>query len=200
MPLVISFVGASGVGKTTVIEQLIPLVAVSGLRVGTVKHASHGHEVDRIGSDSWRHRRAGAEVVLLAGASGAVVFLAEQPEVALATSPHHTVGDGAVIELSTGSSKLISSAPMWCWPRASLQFTNCSSLSSVWGSVEGAGRAAQRGWPSRMPRAATTSTDSTSSTRWQLESSTRFGAEPPASDAHGTYGLANPLRVFDCET
>ncbi len=98
MPLVISFVGASGVGKTTVIEQLIPLVAASGLRVGTVKHASHGHEVDRIGSDSWRHRRAGAEVVLLAGASGAVVFLADPPEAALATSPHHTVGDGAVID------------------------------------------------------------------------------------------------------
>lgn len=98
MPLVISFVGVSGVGKTTVIEQLIPRVAGSGLRVGTVKHASHGHEVDRIGSDSWRHRRAGAEVVLLAGASGAVVFLAEPSDASLATTPHHTAADGAMIE------------------------------------------------------------------------------------------------------
>jgi molybdopterin-guanine dinucleotide biosynthesis adapter protein len=96
MPLVVSFVGVSG--KTTVIEQLIPRVAASGLRVGTVKHASHGHEVDRIGSDSWRHRHAGAEVVLLAGASGAVVFLAEPSDAARDASHHHTATDGAMIE------------------------------------------------------------------------------------------------------
>jgi len=98
MPLVISFVGVSGVGKTTVIEQLIPRVAASGLRVGTVKHASHGYEVDRVGSDSWRHRRAGAEVVLLAGAGGAVVFLAEPADLAPTTSPHHTASDDAMVQ------------------------------------------------------------------------------------------------------
>lgn len=97
-PLVVSFVGVSGVGKTTVIEQLIPRIAAAGLRVGTVKHASHGHEVDRIGSDSWRHRQAGAEMVLLAGASGAVVFLSEPSDSAPNTSPHHTASDGAMVE------------------------------------------------------------------------------------------------------
>lgn len=69
--MIVSFVGSSGVGKTTVVEQLIPLVRAAGLRVGTVKHAPHGHDVDRVGSDSWRHRQAGADAVLLAGADGA---------------------------------------------------------------------------------------------------------------------------------
>jgi len=88
--LVVSFVGSSGVGKTTVIEQLIPLVAAAGLRVGTVKHASHGHDIDKVGSDSWRHRRAGAEAVLLAGASGAVLFLTPADPPSTKTPAHHT--------------------------------------------------------------------------------------------------------------
>lgn len=74
--MIVSFVGSSGAGKTTVIERLIPLIRAARLRVGTVKHASHGYDVDKVGSDSWRHRQAGAEAVLLAGADGAVLFLA----------------------------------------------------------------------------------------------------------------------------
>jgi len=37
-PMIVSFVGTSGVGKTTVVEALVPLLRASGLRVGTVKH------------------------------------------------------------------------------------------------------------------------------------------------------------------
>lgn len=88
-PLVVSFVGASGVGKTTVIESLIPLLAERGLRVGTVKHASHGFEVDREGSDSWRHQAAGARMVLLGGAGGAVLFLEGSPQTRTGGSHHH---------------------------------------------------------------------------------------------------------------
>lgn len=89
-PLIVSFVGSSGVGKTTVLEQLIPLVGASGLRVGTVKHAPHGHQVDKVGSDSWRHRQAGAEAVLLAGIQGAVLFLAPTSESgAITPGAHH---------------------------------------------------------------------------------------------------------------
>lgn len=74
-PIIISFVGPSGVGKTTLIERLIPVLRSAGHRVGTVKHAPHGYNVDRTGSDSWRHRAAGADIVLLAGPSSSVVFL-----------------------------------------------------------------------------------------------------------------------------
>jgi molybdopterin-guanine dinucleotide biosynthesis protein MobB len=75
-PLVISVVGTSGVGKTTLVERLVPELRARGLRVGTVKHASHGFIADRTGSDSWRHQQAGADSTLLVGPEGAAVFLA----------------------------------------------------------------------------------------------------------------------------
>jgi len=76
--LVVSVVGSSGAGKTTVIERLVPLLRAAGLRVGTSKHASHGFTADREGSDSWRHLHAGADAVLLVGPDGAAVFLARR--------------------------------------------------------------------------------------------------------------------------
>lgn len=92
-PFVVSLVGPSGVGKTTLIERLIPVLIGSGARVATVKHAPHGHDVDKPGSDSWRHRAAGAQAVLLAGADGAVLFLA--PEYGTQPDPtmHHQPGE-----------------------------------------------------------------------------------------------------------
>jgi len=57
---IISIVGKSNSGKTTLIEKLIPEFNRRGYRVGTVKHDVHGFEVDKEGKDSWRHRKAGA--------------------------------------------------------------------------------------------------------------------------------------------
>jgi len=62
---VISIVGASDSGKTTFLEKLIPELAARGYRVGAVKHDAHGFEMDREGKDTWRLRRAGAEVIAI---------------------------------------------------------------------------------------------------------------------------------------
>jgi molybdopterin-guanine dinucleotide biosynthesis protein B len=59
------FAGWSGSGKTTLIERLIPLFGARGLEVGVIKHARHAVDVDRPGTDSYRHRRAGAREVLV---------------------------------------------------------------------------------------------------------------------------------------
>jgi len=64
IPLV-AVVGYSGTGKTTVITRLIPELKKRGLRVGTVKHDVHGFEIDKPGKDSWRHKDAGASMVLI---------------------------------------------------------------------------------------------------------------------------------------
>ena len=64
-PPVISVVGFSGAGKTTVLEKLIPQLTRLGLKVGTIKHDVHGFEMDRPGKDSWRHRQAGAVTTVL---------------------------------------------------------------------------------------------------------------------------------------
>ncbi len=62
---IISIVGKSDSGKTTLIEKLIPELVRRGLRVATVKHDVHGFEVDREGKDSWRHKKAGAHTVVI---------------------------------------------------------------------------------------------------------------------------------------
>lgn len=65
MPPIISIVGKSDCGKTTLIERLIPELKSRGYRIGTIKHTSHGFDIDRQGKDSWRHRQAGADAVMV---------------------------------------------------------------------------------------------------------------------------------------
>jgi len=62
---IISIVGKSDSGKTTLIEKLVPELTRRGYRVATVKHDIHGFEVDREGKDSWRHKQAGAHTVII---------------------------------------------------------------------------------------------------------------------------------------
>lgn len=53
-------------GKTGLMERLVAEIAGRGFSVSTVKHAHHAAEVDQPGTDSWRHRAAGAFQVVLA--------------------------------------------------------------------------------------------------------------------------------------
>jgi molybdopterin-guanine dinucleotide biosynthesis protein MobB len=57
---VVSIVGKSDSGKTTLVEGLIRELTARGYRVASVKHHVHEVEVDQPGKDSWRHARAGA--------------------------------------------------------------------------------------------------------------------------------------------
>ena len=63
---VIGFRGFSGAGKTTLVEQLVSGLKARGLRVSVVKHAHHDFDIDHVGKDSWRHRKAGAFEVVIA--------------------------------------------------------------------------------------------------------------------------------------
>jgi len=74
MPPIISIVGKSESGKTTLIEKLIPELKRRGYRIGVIKHAFHEFEFDKPGKDSWRHRAAGADTVLVA-APGSIVMV-----------------------------------------------------------------------------------------------------------------------------
>lgn len=76
---VMGFVGSSGSGKTTVIEQVVSRLADIGLRVAVLKHARHGFDMDRPGKDSYRVREAGAAQVLVASRER-WVLLGEQPD------------------------------------------------------------------------------------------------------------------------
>jgi molybdopterin-guanine dinucleotide biosynthesis protein B len=66
MPQMISIVGRSQSGKTTLIEKLIPALKHRGYKIGTIKHSHHIFDFDKTGKDSWRHKDAGADTVIIA--------------------------------------------------------------------------------------------------------------------------------------
>ena len=49
---IITFVGKSGTGKTTLLEQLIPMLKARGLRLAVLKHDAHHFEMDKPGKDT----------------------------------------------------------------------------------------------------------------------------------------------------
>ncbi|SCZ49877.1 molybdopterin-guanine dinucleotide biosynthesis protein MobB [Thiohalomonas denitrificans] len=63
---VLGFIAFSGTGKTTLLEQLIPLLRKRGLEVALIKHAHHDFDIDIPGKDSYRLRKAGASQTLVA--------------------------------------------------------------------------------------------------------------------------------------
>ncbi len=65
-PKVFGIVGWKDSGKTTLIERLIREFAVREFVVSTIKHAHHAFDIDILGKDSYRHREAGAQEVLVA--------------------------------------------------------------------------------------------------------------------------------------
>ncbi|ULB10562.1 molybdopterin-guanine dinucleotide biosynthesis protein B [Cereibacter azotoformans] len=60
-------IGWKGAGKTCLVERLVAAIGARGFSVSTVKHSHHDVDPDRPGSDSHRHRVAGASEVVLAG-------------------------------------------------------------------------------------------------------------------------------------
>lgn len=58
--------GWKNAGKTHLMARLVAEITRRGLNVSTVKHAHHAAETDRPGTDSFRHREAGAREVILA--------------------------------------------------------------------------------------------------------------------------------------
>lgn len=66
---VFGVVGFKNAGKTGLMERLVADIAARGISVSTLKHAHHTFDVDQPGKDSFRHREAGAQQVLLASAT-----------------------------------------------------------------------------------------------------------------------------------
>ena len=63
----ITIIGRSGCGKTTLLEKLVTELKKHGYKLATVKHHSHrGFEIDQPGKDSWRFAQAGSDHVIIA--------------------------------------------------------------------------------------------------------------------------------------
>jgi molybdopterin-guanine dinucleotide biosynthesis protein B len=67
MMRVFGITGHSGMGKTTLLERLVPEIASRGLVVSLIKHSHKDIDIDRPGKDSYRLRESGCKEVLLLG-------------------------------------------------------------------------------------------------------------------------------------
>jgi molybdopterin-guanine dinucleotide biosynthesis protein B len=81
MPPIVSIVGKSESGKTTLIEKLIAELRFRGYRVATVKHTPRESSFDEPGKDSWRHTQAGSEATIVSTSDKLVLIkpLSRQP-------------------------------------------------------------------------------------------------------------------------
>jgi molybdopterin-guanine dinucleotide biosynthesis protein B len=76
---IILIVGRKKSGKTELVEKLLAGFKAKGYRVGSLKHTGHNHELDREGTDSFRHARAGAESTLIISPER-MAFFSASPE------------------------------------------------------------------------------------------------------------------------
>jgi len=62
---ILGIAGWKNSGKTTLVSSLITELTNRNIRVSTLKHAHHDFDIDQPGTDSYKHRKAGAQEVLI---------------------------------------------------------------------------------------------------------------------------------------
>jgi molybdopterin-guanine dinucleotide biosynthesis protein B len=71
----IHIIGHAGCGKTFLIVKLIKEMIKRDIKVGSLKHSAHVHELDKPGKDSFLHREAGAVPASMITSSMAAIYL-----------------------------------------------------------------------------------------------------------------------------
>ncbi len=80
MQHILAVSGVKNSGKTTLIDRMIPFFTEKGLKVAVIKHDGHEFEADVPGTDSWKHKRAGAYGTAVFSATKYVI-VKEEPDV-----------------------------------------------------------------------------------------------------------------------
>lgn len=62
----VSIVGRAKTGKTTLVVRLISLLKERGIRTAVIKHHPHDFDIDKEGKDTYRHKKAGALLTIIA--------------------------------------------------------------------------------------------------------------------------------------
>ena len=101
MPPVVSIVGKSKSGKTTLVEGLIRELKSRGYRVGTVKHTPQGMTFDAADKDSWRHVQAGSETTAI-GSPDRVVLIKPATRAPTLAEIARLIGEDCDIILAEG--------------------------------------------------------------------------------------------------
>jgi molybdopterin-guanine dinucleotide biosynthesis protein B len=82
MPPIVSIVGESKSGKTTLLEALISELKSRGYRIATIKHSVHRLNFDKPDKDSWRHIQAGSDATAIVSPDQVVLIkvTAQEPD------------------------------------------------------------------------------------------------------------------------
>lgn len=78
MSMILSILGNSNSGKTTLITRIVPVLKEKGFKVVVVKHTIRDIEIDTEGKDSWKITRSGADV--LVASPRKMVFIKEEED------------------------------------------------------------------------------------------------------------------------
>lgn len=101
MPPIVSIIGKTKSGKTTLIEKLIQELKSRGHRVATIKHVPQGVSFDVPGKDSWRHIQIGSEATAISSPDKVVVIKSVSHEPTL-NEIAHLLGEDYDIVLTEG--------------------------------------------------------------------------------------------------
>ena len=74
MQPIISIVGKSDSGKTTLLEELIAELGRRDYKVAVIKHSNHDVEFDAVKKDTWRFSQAGSEVSAISSMHNLAIF------------------------------------------------------------------------------------------------------------------------------
>lgn len=77
-PRILQIVGYKNSGKTTLACELIRRFSNAGRQVASIKHDVHGFQADQPGTDSWKHREAGASQSIIASPERTAWFAERQ--------------------------------------------------------------------------------------------------------------------------
>ncbi len=84
MAKVINIIGSgSNVGKTFLMEGLIKELIKRNLKVATIKHDIHGFDIDKEGKDTYNHRQAGSETVIISSKNRFAMIKELEEEISL---------------------------------------------------------------------------------------------------------------------
>ncbi|MFO8143443.1 MAG: molybdopterin-guanine dinucleotide biosynthesis protein B [Dehalococcoidales bacterium] len=101
MPPVVSVVGRSASGKTTLIEKLLSELAGRGFRIATIKHTPDDVEFDEPGKDSWRHFEAGSQAAVISS-PGRVLLIKPSLELARVAEVARLIGEDYDLVITEG--------------------------------------------------------------------------------------------------
>lgn len=66
---IISVAGKKNTGKTSLTMKIIKSLTKRGYKVASIKHTHHNMELDKEGTDTWKHKEAGSQLVVGVGST-----------------------------------------------------------------------------------------------------------------------------------